>query len=140
MEEEVKTNITQSNENNNFTSVDVQQKPSKVYRITNLVLGILLLAAEIFCITNLVTTTRAIITRDAGALFAAALAIIPIIMITTAGVFVFAIIMTVIAKKQKKYLNSIQLKTNILDKLCLILPWVFLLIDLLGIIAFFAFA
>lgn len=109
----------------------------KGLRITNIILFALICAAQAFAIYVIIACLIPLISGNAGGLLAVFLALVPIYMLVIAGIFILTIVLTITTKTLTKKLQGQELSPNKFDKLCKILPWIFVIFDLIMLVVIF---
>ena len=110
----------------------------KGLKITNYILLSLSIIAQFFAIYFIIPTISLII-NGKGLEGLAIIAILPLFFICCFLVFVFAIILSITAKKLKNKLIENQQTPNFFDKFMGYIGWIFLLIDICFFISLYIF-
>ena len=107
----------------------------KKLRITNYILFALSAIIEVISIITFVNTLKLVMSDSIAVI--AIIATIPVYVLATVAIFILAIITSIIYKSLIKKLNEQQLPISKTDKIFKILPWVFVLINIILFISLY---
>ena len=107
----------------------------KSLKIFNIILFCLICAAQAFALYLGVEMIIGVLSKDGGAMLGVALGLLPVYIITIAGIAVLTIINTITTSAFSKKLAQNNLPKSKLNQAFKLLPWLFILIN----IAIFAF-
>ncbi|MBQ9792521.1 MAG: hypothetical protein IJW32_02080 [Clostridia bacterium] len=112
----------------------------KGLKITNIILLCLSILTEIISLTFIFPVFSALIHNNGGQILASLLALLPMFILTSIVILIFAIILTITSKKWKSAIVANQQSTKFFVKMCGWLSWVFLFINILLFASIYIFA
>lgn len=111
----------------------------KNLKITNISLFSTICLGEIAALIYYIPTISAFIKQDGGGMFASVLALLPMFILITVGILFFTIILSITTKVLIRRKTAAELQPNAFDKLCKILPWCFILLNIACFVVIYLF-
>ena len=109
----------------------------KTLRIVNSILLAIICLIECFAIYVLVESLIPLIAGNAGGILAVFLALLPIYIITVVAIIILTIALSITTNLLNKKMMANNIQTSKFNKVCKILPWVFILFDIVMLVIIF---